>query len=84
MSEIIELVKIAGPLAAMVIFFVYRDYMRENRLSKRLDELEEYIRTQLKDIAEKNQKVIADNSLSNRELRSVMDLRPCLHGKVKV
>jgi hypothetical protein len=48
------MVKQLGPLAAVVVFFIWRDWQRELQLSKRVESLEEYQRTILCDLVEKS------------------------------
>ena len=63
----INLLKTAGPHMALVIFFVWQGAKREERQELRIDKLETYIKTELKQLVEKNQEVIKDNSNALRE-----------------
>lgn len=64
---LIELIKTAGPHMALVMFFVWQGSIREARQAAKIDELEKYIRTELKSIIDTNHKIITDNTI---ELRS--------------
>jgi len=49
----IDILKNVGPLVAIIIFFVWRDWQRELRDSKRVEKLEEYQKETLKNLVEK-------------------------------
>lgn len=49
-----ELVKQFGPWLALVIFFVWQSWLRENRLGTQLDEVHKFIRETLAGVVERN------------------------------
>lgn len=71
----IELLQSYGPLAGAVIWFCWRDWQREDRLSKRIDELETEQRHVVLPLVKECSAVIAKNT-------SVMErLETWLHAK---
>jgi hypothetical protein len=62
-----DLIKTAGPHMALVIFFVWQSSIREARQAQKIDELEKYIRTELKAIIERDHKVIGENTIELRK-----------------
>ena len=57
-----EILKNYVPLVALVIFFVWRDWQRELRLSKRVERLEEYQKKTLENLIEKTTLALAQTS----------------------
>lgn len=45
--EVVKMFEKAGPVAAFIIFFVWRDYKRELVMSGRLSKYEDFLRTEL-------------------------------------
>lgn len=58
----LELIQQYGPLAAACIFFVWRDWKREDRLSARIEKLEDEQRKVILPLVEKATAVIAHNT----------------------
>lgn len=52
-----------GPLASVVLFFIWRDWQREAKLFKRVEKLEEYQRDTLVDLVEKTTAILAQNTV---------------------
>ncbi len=69
----------AGPLALVIIFFIYRDFKREEQLSAKLSEYEVFIRTHLMN----NITQVVDALRHNTEALEALSLRPCLWEKHK-
>ena len=74
-----------GIPAALVVFFVWRDYERERMMNKRTAELEAHIaslekemRGLLMDLVSKTSQIIVSNSESMRDWLEVLKIRPCL------
>ena len=63
----INLIKNAGPHMALVCFFVWQGSLREARMEERIDNLHQYIRSEMKELVEKNQEVIKENSNALRD-----------------
>ncbi len=51
-----------GPLVGVVIFFIWRDWQREIRLSRRVEKLEAYQKDVLKTLVDRATMVIAQSS----------------------
>ena len=60
--EWMELAQQYGPLAAACIFFVWRDFRREDHLNARIDKLEDEHREIILPLVEKATAVIAHNT----------------------
>lgn len=60
--EMLELVKQFGPLAGLCLFFIWRDWKREDRLTARVEKLEEEQRSIILPLVEKSTNVIARNT----------------------
>lgn len=57
-----ELVKLYGPFCIAVIFFIYRDWKREDRMTKRINTLEDEMRNVILPIVQDCSGVIARNT----------------------
>jgi hypothetical protein len=57
-----ELVSNFGPLIGVVLFFIWRDWKREDRLNQRVERLEDYQKNILMDLIEKSTTVLAQNT----------------------
>lgn len=58
----INLIKTAGPHMALVMFFVWQGMIREERLNKQYQDLNDYVRTRLEKLVEDNHDVIKENT----------------------
>jgi len=81
----VEIVRNFGPLVAVMVYFVWRDYVtaqiairREQALSVRLSTIEDWQRSELKVLATECTKVIAENSSALRSFVDAVHTRPCL------
>ena len=83
MSDVLTLVKEFGPLVAILLFFIWRDYVREQRMTDRIRKIEDYQRDKLESLVTATSNLIKENIEVKKDLIETMDLRPCLHGKVK-
>jgi len=75
MGDLVDLVwvlKNFGPLFLAVIFFVWRDYRREDRLSQRINELEDEQRKVILPLVQECTKVITQNTDVMRQNTEVM------------
>lgn len=63
LGDAIALVKQYGPFLLAVVFFLWRDWKREDRLSHRIDELETETRTVLLPLVRDCSAVIARNTV---------------------
>jgi hypothetical protein len=60
--ELMELAKDFGPLVGIVLFFIWRDWRREEGLVERVKNLEEFNTTILTEMVKNNATVIATNT----------------------
>ncbi len=60
--EFVELVQQFGPLAGVCLWFLYRDWKREDRLTARIEKLEDEQRNVILPLVEKSTNVIARNT----------------------
>ena len=67
--ELFELLKEFGPLAGAVLFFVWRDWKREDRLTTRIEKLEDEQRKIILPLVEKATTVIAENTFVLQEIK---------------
>jgi len=67
------LLKNFGPLLIAVIFFIWRDYRREDKLTQRIDELEEEQRKVILPLVKETSEVITRNTEVLRQNTRVMD-----------
>jgi hypothetical protein len=61
-ADAIALVKQFGPMLVAVVFFIWRDWKREDRLMKRIDKLEDEQREIVMPLVTKCTEVIAKNT----------------------
>lgn len=57
-----ELASNFGPLIGIVLFFIWRDWKREDILSTRVEKLEDYQRETLVDLVERSTTALAQNA----------------------
>jgi hypothetical protein len=60
--EFVQILKDFGPLAGAVLFFIWRDWKREDRLTARIEKLEDEQRHVILPLVEKTTAIIATNS----------------------
>jgi hypothetical protein len=58
----LEILKNFGPLASILVFFVYRDWQRELKLTKRLEKLEDYQKQMLQNLVERTTAALVQSS----------------------
>ena len=71
-SDLFWLLRNFGPLLIAVVFFVWRDYRREEKLTQRIQALEEEQRKVILPLVSKCTEVIAQNTSVMRDNTSVM------------
>lgn len=54
----VSLIKEVGPYLGLMFFFIWRDYRREEKLVKRIDELNHFIQKELMDLIEKTNEAL--------------------------
>lgn len=62
MMDLLQLIQEYGPLVGVVIFFLWRDVKREDRLSGRIEKLEDEQREVILPLVQKSTEVIARNT----------------------
>ena len=70
--EFLDLIREFGPLAGIVLFFIWRDWKREDRSTSRIEKIEDEMRKVIMPLVERSTKVIAKNSHVMRENAAVM------------
>lgn len=74
-GDLITVLKQYGPLVVVVVFFLWQGWVRENRMSARINKLEDDHKDVLLPLVEKCTKVIAKNSIIMRRLEQSLDER---------
>jgi hypothetical protein len=54
----IELIKQVGPYIGLMLFFIWRDYRREEKLVKQIDDLNSFIKKELMDLIEQTNEAL--------------------------
>lgn len=70
--EFVDMIQQFGPLAGAVLFFVWRDWKREDRLTSRIEKLEDEQREIILPLVEKTTAVIAQNTLVMERLDAAL------------
>jgi hypothetical protein len=70
--EYVDLLKDFGPLVGVVLFFIWRDWRREDGLVERIKELENFNTEVLTQIVKDNSGVIATNTEQLRLMNTLM------------
>ena len=71
--EFLELLKAYGPLAGLAVFFIWRDWKREDRLTTRIEKLEDEQREIILPLVEKSTNVIALNTSVMERLEAAFE-----------
>lgn len=58
----VKILEQAGPLIGVIVFFIWRDWQREIRLSRRVEKLEAYQKEILKTLVDRATAVITQSS----------------------
>ena len=72
-TDLMWLVKQFGPLLIAVIFFLWRDYRREDRLATRIETLEDEQREVLLPLVKKCSTVITQNTVVMQRLERALE-----------
>ena len=78
--EYIDLFKEFGPVVGVVLFFIWRDWKREEGLVERVHTLEEFNNEVLVKLVEKSTSVIAVNTEQLRVMNILMDRCSRVHS----
>lgn len=71
--ELFEFLKEFGPLAGAVLFFIWKDWRREDRLSTRIEKLEDEQREVILPLVERTTNVIVENTAVMRRLEDTLE-----------
>lgn len=71
--DAVELAKQFGPFCLAVIFFLWRDWKREDRLTSRINTLEDETRHVLLPLIQECTRVITENTEAFRNLTKYLD-----------
>jgi hypothetical protein len=71
--EFMDMVKDFGPLVGIVLFFIWRDWRREENLVSRVMKLEEFNTEVLTGLVKETTAVIATNTEQLRLINTMMD-----------
>jgi len=62
MHQYVELLKDFGPVLGVILFFIWRDWKREDRMVERITALEQFQQTQLIELIERTNQVVSHNT----------------------
>ncbi len=73
MDTLMQLVTNFGPLAGVLLFFIWRDWKREDKLSDRVKKLEDYQRDTLVNLVEKSTTALVQNTESLKWIGRIIE-----------
>jgi len=82
-QTIIQLITQIGLPSALVLFFVYIGWKREERMTVRQNELEDFVRKDLADQLRKSTESQSANTAVLQDLSDALRQRPCLIKETK-
>lgn len=71
--ELLDFLKEFGPLAGAVLFFIWRDWRREDRLATRIEKLEDEQREVILPLVERTTNVIVQNTAVMSRLETTLE-----------
>jgi len=71
--EMLDLLREFGPLVSCVVFFIWRDWRREDRSTTRIEKLEDEMRAIILPLVEKSTAVIAENTAVMHGLENALE-----------
>lgn len=78
--DYITLLKDFGPIVGIILFFIWRDWKREEGLIERVKQLEDFNTETLVKMVKDNSAVIAANTEQLRLINLVSEIRAQLNG----
>ena len=78
--DYITLLKDFGPIVGIILFFIWRDWKREEGLIERVKQLEDFNTDTLVQMVKDNSSVIAANTEQLRLINLVSEIRAQLNG----
>lgn len=80
---VIRILENYGIPLALVVFFIWRDWKREQQMTSRIQGLEGEMRDILKTLVKDTTKALVDNTHAIKELLKAMMLIPCIPCEYK-
>jgi len=77
--EFLEVLKLFGPTAGAVVFYIWRDWKREDRLTSRIEKLEAEQREVILPLVEKTTTVIALNTSVMQRIEAALEKKARLN-----
>ena len=71
--EFVEILREFGPTVGLAVFVLFRDYRREDRLTTRIEKLEDEQRETILPLVERTAEVIAHNTAVMQRLEAVLN-----------
>jgi hypothetical protein len=71
--DVISLLKQYGPLVLVIAFFLWQGWVREGRMTKRIEKLEDEQRNVLMPLVERCADVIAQNTMMMERLEKALE-----------
>ena len=84
MDTLTLLVQNWGPWLGLVLFFIWRDYIRERTLQTRLAAVEDFQRTTLTTLTRDSIMARAEVATALKELTNALRLRPCIAREIEL
>ena len=78
-----EIAKTFGVPLGLVIFFVLRNAKREDRLMKRFDAIDDYVRTRLEGLSKASTAALVAQTETSKALVAALERRRCIADDVK-
>jgi len=81
MIEFVELTKSVGPIIALLMFFIWRDFRREQTMTKRIQDVEDYQKNRLEQLVVESSRIMGEVAEANKSLATALENRPCLRER---
>jgi hypothetical protein len=81
MSDLISVLKDFGPIAGTILFFIWRDWKREENLVERVKQLEDFNTEVLTQMVKEMSAIIAANTEQLRLVNLVSEVKAQFNGK---
>lgn len=81
MTDLFALLKDFGPLVGTILFFIWRDWRREENLVERVKQLEDFNTEVLTQMVKENSAIIAANTEQLRLVNLVSEVKAQINGK---
>jgi hypothetical protein len=81
MTDLIAVLKDFGPLVGTILFFIWRDWRREENLVERVKQLEAFNTEVLTQMVKENSAIIAANTEQLRLVNLVSEVKAQINGQ---